>query len=227
MIANLGTISITCPSTNTHWYELSSQVNVLMMSTSCHLDTRGTKYSLSIKPEKTTPPRSVSAALLLSYNVHEDWTPSQSTQWIVMLSISGVVTLLLIGTIIVVYLLIKFKPYPIDLSTYLNRNQVQEEKTKSPPAERSYLAMSNLSDTSSSDEGHFNTGYPSNYDKPIHKYKYGQKSMITDIPLSAEPVCLKRTFFEHPDLYKTSPQMNKAPLAKQEADTTETYQAPE
>ena len=224
LIANLGTISITCPSTNTHWYELGAQVNVLMMSTSCHLDTRGTKYSLSIKPEKTTPPKSVSAALLLSYNVHEDWTPSQSTQWIVMLSIAGVVTLLLIGTMIGVSLLIKFKPYPIDLSTYLNKNQVQEGKPKSPPAGRSFLAMSNLNEPSSSEEEqHFN---PSNFDKPIHKYKYGQKSMITDIPLSAEPVCLKRTYFEPPDLYKTSPQMGKAPLANREVDTIENCQTP-
>ena len=50
--------------------------------------------------------------------------------------------------------------------------------------------------------------------------------MITDIPLSAEPVCLKRTYFEPPDLYKTSPQMGKAPLANREVDTIENCQTP-
>ena len=195
LIENVGTISITCPHTSTHWYELAAQVNILMMSTSCHLDTRGTKYSLSIKPEKTTAPRSVSAALLLSYNIYEDWTPSTTTQWIVMLTISGIVIFLLMGIAVVVYLLIKFKPYPIDLTAYLTRNQDQEEnQRKEPQVERSYMAMSNLS-ISSSSEGQFTPTYPNKFDRG-HRYKYGQRSLVSEIPISAEPVCVKRTYFE-------------------------------
>ena len=86
------------------------------------------------------------------------------------------------------------------------------------------MAMSNLSETSSSEGGQFKPSYPSNYDRPIHKYKFGQKPLVTDIPLSAEPVCLKRTYFEPLSMHKQSPPITRAPLANQEADVTENLQ---
>ena len=121
-----------------------------------------------------------------------------------MLTISGIVIFLLMGIAVVVYLLIKFKPYPIDLTAYLTRNQDQEEnQRKEPQVERSYMAMSNLS-ISSSSEGQFTPTYPNKFDRG-HRYKYGQRSLISEIPISAEPVCVKRTYFE-PSTIKKQPK---------------------
>ena len=204
LIKDIGTISITCPQTTTHWYELTHQCNIFLLSASCSLDTRGTKYNLAIKPLTTSPPTSISAVLLLSYNIYDDWVPSTLNRWVIqIITISGV-SILLMATLIMGIFICKHKPFYGEIVQVMNRRF--QSQTPQAPTTRTYMNMSSLEDNSSEE------------DFTPHRYAYGKDTITTRVPLSTTPLVLRKLDQENhmPIRKENIPLSFKVPRAKPE-----------
>ena len=202
-LTKIGETSISCHGTKMHWFDFKYNVNIILMHSSCFLQT--TENNLQIIPTSSELPNKEAVVYIMYYNFSQQWIPDDKVRFIFLISVAVLLGLIILSLIACVVFIARKKPWVCKIQPSIKYNH-------STNASRNTVNVFDLNELESETED--------TEDKPINaptngayrNYKEDYEQYSTEEEEKQEPI---ETFYAtvNKNRKPTTPSLPRTPVS--------------